>query len=333
MSGFSLAPTPVFHVLLSVYGLIGVSSLGAELLPSLRGERGRRVRLAVHGWWPTALATGALVAFGAWPAAALLAVVMGQVLVEFLAIARLPSGLSASGEFMSAGGAASSPPRFAAGLSASGEVAVAPPLTVEGQIVARLAPVPAVLAALGWGVTGHLVATAGVAVLLALWGAARGLRPVLVAAGVLLAVGALGHLMVLLAGPSGPGRAGFLLLVVMWSDAGQFVVGKAVGRHKLVPRLSPGKTWEGLMGGLVFAGLAGALAASPLLGASATTGLAAAAVLTALGLAGDLSISALKRRAGVKDTGTLVPGQGGVLDRCDSLLLAAPLATWLALTA
>jgi phosphatidate cytidylyltransferase len=101
------------------------------------------------------------------------------------------------------------------------------------------------------------------------------------------------------------------------------VVGSSFGRRKIAPAISPGKTWEGTIAGCL-------AAAAVVLVAVAPTGIYVWAALAALTIgpvafAGDLLESWLKRRAGVKDSGTLLPGHGGVLDRIDSLLTAAPL--------
>ncbi len=117
----------------------------------------------------------------------------------------------------------------------------------------------------------------------------------------------------------------FLLAVVMVGDAGAYFVGRACGRHPLAPVLSPKKTVEGLAGGIAFS-----VATAILLGRMAVPGIAlpiAAGLglsMAILGVVGDLFESLLKRSAQVKDTSSLIPGHGGVLDRIDSLLFAAP---------
>jgi phosphatidate cytidylyltransferase len=124
-----------------------------------------------------------------------------------------------------------------------------------------------------------------------------------------------------------PGREALflLMLTVMVSDTAQYYVGRAAGRRLLAPRISPKKTVEGAIGGFVFGAVflatAGAwwLPRFPI-GFRALLGMA----LVALGIAGDLFESMLKRSAGVKDSSTLIPGHGGVLDRIDALLFAAP---------
>lgn len=115
----------------------------------------------------------------------------------------------------------------------------------------------------------------------------------------------------------------YALCIVWAADSGAYFSGRAFGRRKLAPRVSPGKTWAGLWGGLASAAILGALAA-PWLGGSRLA-LAGVTVLVAVfSVVGDLTESLFKRHAGVKDSGTLIPGHGGVLDRFDSLLAAAP---------
>lgn len=118
----------------------------------------------------------------------------------------------------------------------------------------------------------------------------------------------------------------FLVVGATWAmDILAYVVGKAIGRHQLAPKISPGKTVEGAVGALV-----GAVAVTgPLgtwLGLSLLQAVALGLLLGVGGQLGDLFESFLKRRAGVKDSGTLLPGHGGVLDRFDSLLFNAPIA-------
>ncbi len=122
------------------------------------------------------------------------------------------------------------------------------------------------------------------------------------------------------------------LLAVVWAtDTGAFVAGRLIGGPKLAPRLSPNKTWAGLIGGIAAAGLVGALAAA-LSGLAPDPGLVAfSALLSLVAVAGDLTESAVKRHFGVKDAGTLIPGHGGALDRLDSLLFAAPAAALIVL--
>jgi phosphatidate cytidylyltransferase len=118
----------------------------------------------------------------------------------------------------------------------------------------------------------------------------------------------------------------WVLAVVWTTDICAFFIGRTVGGRKLAPSISPGKTWSGAFGGLAGAGAVGVVAA--LLAQGQIVGLLiASAAISVVAQAGDLFESAVKRRAGVKDSGTLVPGHGGVLDRLDSLLLALPVVT------
>jgi phosphatidate cytidylyltransferase len=125
----------------------------------------------------------------------------------------------------------------------------------------------------------------------------------------------------------------FILCVVWASDIGAYLVGRLVGGAKLAPRISAGKTWSGAVGGLAsapLAGLAVATIASTEFSAPHVIGLAIG--LGIVSQLGDLLESALKRHFGVKDSGRIIPGHGGLLDRLDALLAVAPVAALLALT-
>lgn len=128
-----------------------------------------------------------------------------------------------------------------------------------------------------------------------------------------------------------------VILTTKAGDTGAYFTGRVLGRHKLIPWLSPGKTREGLAGGVVLAAIVGALLArfgTLQLGAEAcpwTIPFAAicGAAFALVGQAGDLAMSLLKRGAGVKDSSSLLPGLGGLLDVLDSPLVVAPIAFWL----
>ena len=123
-------------------------------------------------------------------------------------------------------------------------------------------------------------------------------------------------------GPAGLRNLLYLAVVVWAGDIGAYLVGRFVGGPRLAPRISPGKTWSGAVGGTLAAVLAGAMAGyeHPLRAASL------ALVLTVIAQAGDLLESALKRYFGAKDSGRIIPGHGGLLDRLDGVLTAAPAA-------
>ena len=127
-----------------------------------------------------------------------------------------------------------------------------------------------------------------------------------------------------------------VLLVTKGCDIGAYFTGVAVGRHKLIPWLSPGKTWEGLIGGVAASAGLGALGgwlsgSLPIadMRLSLAQGAIVGACLGLVGQAGDLLASLLKRDAGLKDASKALPGFGGILDVIDSPLLAAPAAYWL----
>lgn len=126
--------------------------------------------------------------------------------------------------------------------------------------------------------------------------------------------------------PDGALAALFLLVLTSVADSGAYFVGRAIGRHKLAPGISPGKTVEGVAGGLVAVVLVLVLPVvlfrQPALPVSGF--LLLCVVVTLVSVTGDLFESLVKRRHGVKDSGTLLPGHGGVLDRIDSLTAAAP---------
>ncbi|MFF6916751.1 phosphatidate cytidylyltransferase [Streptomyces sp. NPDC012466] len=135
----------------------------------------------------------------------------------------------------------------------------------------------------------------------------------------------------MLTADDGPQRVLTFLLLTVVSDTGAYAVGWRFGRHKLAPRISPGKTREGLLGAVSFAMVAGALCTQFLIDDGAwwqglVLGLAVAVTATL----GDLGESMIKRDLGIKDMGTLLPGHGGIMDRLDSLLPTAPVV-WLLL--
>ena len=115
-----------------------------------------------------------------------------------------------------------------------------------------------------------------------------------------------------------------LLLIVWLADIGAYFSGRQFGRVKLAPKISPGKTWEGVIGGLCVVLLA-TTAAAVYLGLSLTVLLPFCAAVALLSVVGDLTVSMFKRHAGIKDSGSLFPGHGGILDRIDSVCAASPL--------
>lgn len=151
----------------------------------------------------------------------------------------------------------------------------------------------------------------------------------------MLTIFSLSHLAYLLSLPplegfnaGGRGLLLFVVLITEMNDVFQFTWGKLLGRHKIIPKISPKKTWEGFVGGVLTTAVFGYLMRfltpfTPMeaLGVSLLIGFA--------GFVGDVVISAVKRDIGLKDTGNLIPGHGGLLDRIDSLSIAAPLFFYL----
>ncbi|WP_436954833.1 phosphatidate cytidylyltransferase [Streptomyces sp. SudanB182_2057] len=135
----------------------------------------------------------------------------------------------------------------------------------------------------------------------------------------------------MLAADDGPWRVLTFLLLTVVSDTGAYAVGWRFGKHKLAPRISPGKTREGLLGAVLFAMVAGALCMQFLIdGGAWWQGLLLGLAVAASATLGDLGESMIKRDLGIKDMGTLLPGHGGIMDRLDSLLPTAPVV-WLLL--
>jgi len=129
----------------------------------------------------------------------------------------------------------------------------------------------------------------------------------------------------------------FFVLFTTWaSDTAAFVIGKKLGRHKLAPNISPGKTWEGALGGILGASIASILFFTPTpfhLPLIYWQAVSLSVLVSILGQFGDLIESLLKRNMGVKDSGKLMPGHGGILDRMDSILFAGTVVYYYAIWA
>jgi len=201
-------------------------------------------------------------------------------------------------------------------------------------LAAALVVVVAGAAAAGAPVGFGLLACAAVA--LALAGRLAGGRPAAWAGGAVYLAAALLVLWWLRsAHPDGAFLTFWIVAVVVATDTGGYFVGRVAGGPRLAPRISPGKTWSGLAGGVVLAAVTGGVLVALARGRADTTAILWGILAAALALveqAGDLFESWLKRRAGYKDSGQLLPGHGGVLDRLDGLLFAAPafgLVLWL----
>ncbi|WP_417477846.1 phosphatidate cytidylyltransferase [Maricaulis sp.] len=149
--------------------------------------------------------------------------------------------------------------------------------------------------------------------------------------GVIVCVYNLGHVAFLMRTPAAEvpqaGAAGlvfFLIFITQFNDVAQYVWGKALGRHKIIPTVSPNKTWEGAIGGFVTTAIVFVVLAPFFTPLAFWPSVLIGAVLPVLGFFGDITMSAIKRDLGVKDTSLFLPGHGGVLDRLDSLMFTAP---------
>ncbi|MCP3925876.1 MAG: phosphatidate cytidylyltransferase [Desulfobacterales bacterium] len=117
----------------------------------------------------------------------------------------------------------------------------------------------------------------------------------------------------------------YLLLLTEFNDVSQFIWGKCFGKHKIVPKVSPNKTWEGFLGGLITITLIAGFIAPYLTPMNRLYGFYAGIVISVSGFIGDTVISSVKRDLNIKDSGSIIPGHGGILDRIDSLLYTSPL--------
>src|SRR5699024_1283966 len=133
-----------------------------------------------------------------------------------------------------------------------------------------------------------------------------------------------GFILIMLSQSAGPERVLVFLALVVANDTGGYIAGVLYGRHPLAPTVSPKKSWEGFAGSVILAGAVGVAGALLLLDLAWYEGLLLAVVAVAAATLGDLSESLIKRDLGVKDMGSLLPGHGGILDRVDSILIAAP---------
>lgn len=123
----------------------------------------------------------------------------------------------------------------------------------------------------------------------------------------------------------GAGLLFFLIFLTQFNDVAQYVWGKLFGKHKILPVVSPKKTWEGLIGGIITTSAVAVLIAPYITPFPVFYALVAGFIISAFGFIGDVCISAVKRDIGVKDFGSLIPGHGGIMDRIDSLTFTAPL--------
>jgi phosphatidate cytidylyltransferase len=141
----------------------------------------------------------------------------------------------------------------------------------------------------------------------------------------------LSHFVTLRELPNGMNWVVFAFAMTWIGDTAAYFVGSAIGKRKMWPRISPKKTWEGLGGEVVACMIAGPLLGGWLVGINIWQGLVIGILVAVLGTFGDFAVSLVKRMAHAKDSSTLIPGHGGVLDRLDSLLFTFPVVTYFAL--
>lgn len=148
---------------------------------------------------------------------------------------------------------------------------------------------------------------------------------------VMLSVLCISHIAYLLQLPVKNEQAGtlglvlFLIFSTQFNDVCQYIWGKMLGKHKIIPKVSPNKTWEGFIGGVATVSILSAFLAPYLTPLTMSQGFIAGILIAISGFVGDVVISSVKRDLAIKDSGTLIPGHGGLLDRVDSLIYTAPL--------
>ena len=291
---------PLRWTLGSIYGVLITAAAVTKSLPHLRpGTDIAEVDLRVRTWWAMTIAFTVALMVGPMLSITLFAAIGLIAMREFLRLVGIRERTAAGVAF------ASIPVTYGiVGLGMYRLAWIAP-------IIMAIFVVPAALAISGR--VDDIARNTGMTAL-----------------AVLFTVWAPMHAVLLIAGPELAAPAGaaallvFLVVCTEVNDVAQFLWGKAIGRTRITPTTSPNKTLAGLVGGIGTTTVV-ALVAGPVLtplsaGAAALTG----AGLAAMGFAGDLTMSAFKRNAGVKDTGSILPGHGGVLDRIDSLIYTAP---------
>jgi len=301
---FAAMPPALLWGLAGVLVALTLGALAAALLPKLRpGKDYKNLQERMNSWWVmAALLVGALL--GGWIAmTALFALVSFLALKEFLSLVPVPK----EDRMLILGAYLTIPINYG--------------FVVSGVYMFYLVFVP-------------VYVFMAVPFLMACIGQTKGYlaRASVFHFGVVTCVYALGYIPLLMRVPESDapqaGAAGLvfmLLLATEGNDVLQYVTGKLFGRRKIMPTVSPNKTWEGFLGGWVLTSALIVFAApyfTPLRGIGLWT---VALALPLAGFAGDVTMSAVKRDIGVKDTSHFIPGHGGVLDRADSLVFTAPL--------
>ncbi|MBL8530365.1 MAG: phosphatidate cytidylyltransferase [Hyphomonadaceae bacterium] len=300
-------PEALLFGFLGVLALLILGTVAALILPAMQPTKWSDLGPRMRSWWVIALLVGGALIAG-WQATAILfALISFLALKEFLTLAptrkedRLIVLLAYLTVFVNYG------------------LIFADTLFEDSyQVYLVFAPVYAFLimtAAMSWiGRTEGYLATVGI-----------------VQWGVIVCVYNIGYIALLMRTPGAEAPAGaaglvfFLLFITQLNDVAQYCWGKLLGRTKITPRVSPNKTWEGALGGWLTTALVFYFLAPSFTPLSPVQAAIMAIVIPAAGFFGDITMSAIKRDLGVKDTSRLIPGHGGVLDRLDSLTFAAPL--------
>lgn len=285
-----------------VLALLVAGTIAALILPRIAGEKWRDLGPRMRSWWVMCVLLGGAL-LGGWPAFTLL-----MALVSFLALR----------EF----------------------IALAPTLPEDRPVIWLIYAANAVSYATVWFdnymyflVIAPIYAFVASAALMAVMGRTDGFlaRVGVLHWGVIVCVFNLGHIALLMHTPPGEvpqaGPAGlvfFLILITQLNDVAQYFWGKAIGRHKIAPHVSPNKTWEGAIGGWITTAALFVLLAPVFTPLGFWPSVLIGSVLPVLGFLGDVTMSAIKRDLGVKDYSALIPGHGGMLDRVDSLTFTAP---------
>jgi phosphatidate cytidylyltransferase len=283
----------LFRLLIYIYTFIALCSAFGFVHPKLRGPAGKRFRQAINSWWPPAIAGGITVAAPSWVGVIIVAVVSVWTLREYFGMLPADRGNSTV-KFLA---------YFAVPLHYCLLLAGTPSPEIGTAIwIFAVLPLVWILASGPRGVLSGLPRLQ--------WGLVL----------TVVAIGYVGRLRMF-----DSGLTLFLFTLIMSNDAAQYVFGKLFGRTALLGAVSPKKTWEGFAGGVFTTTVIASLISSLVTPFSMRHAAFIGALLSVAGLSGDLLVSAIKRDAGVKDTGVVLPEHGGVLDRCDSLLIAAPL--------
>ena len=294
---------PLFVVLAAIWGILAVATVGTAVVAPRLAKDGAELAARTRTWWLIVVPVSAALLLGATAVAILFALVSFLALREYLSI--IPVRQVDRTAILLAYLAIPIQYWFVVD-DWYGMFSIFIPVYVIAAVAFRL-----VLA----GQTSGFIRSAGTLQ----WG-------------LFLTVYNLSHVAFLMeldmAAPLPAGGAGlvvFVLVVTGFNDVAQYAWGKLFGRHAVVPKVSPKKSVEGFIGGVLSSAVLAAVLAPWLTPFGIAEGAMAGVLLGCLGFAGDVTVSALKRDLGIKDSGGLLPGHGGILDRLDSLVFSAPI--------